>query len=189
MRVNARPLLLRLDKESDPLAIPSFPSHNRRRMDAKRSNETSPTAPLLLPMPEKTQHYLQSLASDVHQTYFVKYPPLPVRWGQQITRKRRRSIRLGSYNHQTTEIRIHPLLNSPEIPTFFIQSVIYHEYLHHVLGASHNRRFHKEERKFRYFRESKEWIRRHLWLLLGTKRVRPIVMPPPKALPPQMALF
>src|SRR5205814_401084 len=87
---------------------------------------------------------------------------LPVRWGQQITRKKRRSIRLGSYNHVTTEIRIHPLLMAPDIPAFFIQSVIHHEYLHHVLGASHNRRLHKEERKFRYYRDSKEWIRRDL---------------------------
>jgi CRISPR/Cas system CMR subunit Cmr6 (Cas7 group RAMP superfamily) len=147
------------------------------------------TRPLPLGNADHRQLYLTSLAAEVHRTYFYKYPPLPVRWGQQITRKRRRSIRLGSYNHATTEIRIHPLLNTPDVPAFFIQSVIFHEYLHHVLGASHNRRFHKKEREFRYFRESKEWIRRHLWLLLGTKRRRPIVVPPPKALPPQMALF
>jgi len=147
------------------------------------------TRPLPLGIAEHRFDRLASLADEVHRTYFFKYPPLPVRWGQQITRKKRRSIRLGSYNHITTEIRIHPLLNSPEIPTFFIQSVIYHEYLHHVLGASHNRRFHKEERKFRYFRESKEWIRRHLWLLLGTKRNRTVAIPPPAAVPPQMALF
>lgn len=147
------------------------------------------TRPLPLGNADQRSYRLASLAAEVHRTYFYKYPPLPVRWGQQITRKKRRSIRLGSYNHITTEIRIHPLLNAPDVPAFFIQSVIFHEYLHHVLGASHNRRFHKEERKFRYFRESKEWIRRHLWLLLGTKRIRPIVMPPPKALPPQMALF
>ena len=147
------------------------------------------TRPLPLGIADHRNHYLASLADEVHRTYFYKYPPLPVRWGQQINRKKRRSIRLGSYNHVTTEIRIHPLLDSPEIPAFFIQSVIYHEYLHHVLGASHNRRFHKEERKFRYFRESKEWIRRHLWLLLGIKRNRNVVIPPPPALPPQMALF
>ena len=147
------------------------------------------TRPLPLGNADQRNYRLASLAAEVHRTYFYKYPPLPVRWGQQITRKKRRSIRLGSYNHLTTEIRIHPLLNAPDVPAFFIQSVIFHEYLHHVLGASHNRRFHKEERKFRYYRESKEWIRRHLWLLLGTKRVRPIVMPPPKALPPQMVLF
>ena len=147
------------------------------------------TRPLPLSNADQRDYRLASLAAEVHRTYFYKYPPLPVRWGQQITRKKRRSIRLGSYNHITTEIRIHPLLNAPDIPAFFIQSVIFHEYLHHVLGAAHNRRFHKEERKFRYYRESKEWIRRHLWLLLGTKRVRPIVMQPAAVLPPQMALF
>jgi CRISPR/Cas system CMR subunit Cmr6 (Cas7 group RAMP superfamily) len=147
------------------------------------------TRPLPLGIADHRHDYLTSLADEVHRSYFYKYPPLPVRWGQQITRKKRRSIRLGSYNHITTEIRIHPLLDSPGIPAFFIQSVIHHEYLHHVLGASHNRRFHKEERKFRYHRESKEWIRRHLWLLLGTKRNRVIAIPPPEALPPQMVLF
>jgi CRISPR/Cas system CMR subunit Cmr6 (Cas7 group RAMP superfamily) len=113
---------------------------------------------------------LSSLADDVHRTYFFKYPPLPVRWGQQISRKKRRSIRLGSYNHHTTEIRIHPILDAPGIPAFFIQSVIYHEYLHHVLGPHHNRRFHQHERQFRYHRESQEWIRRNLFLLLGRKK-------------------
>ena len=122
-----------------------------------------------LPVPE-THHHLESLASEVHQTYFYKYPPLSVRWGHQIARKKRRSIRLGSYNHITTEIRIHPLLNSPQIPAFFIQSIIHHEYLHHVMGPNHNRRFHAAERQYRYFRESKEWIRRNLFLLLGRKR-------------------
>jgi len=147
------------------------------------------TRPLPLGIGDHRHHYLESLAAEVHRTYFSKYPPLPVRWGQQIARKKRRSIRLGSYNHLTTEIRIHPLLDTAEIPAYFVQSVIHHEYLHHVLGASHDRRFHKEERKFRYFRESKEWIRRHLWLLLGIKRTRAISIPPSTTAPPQMALF
>jgi len=146
------------------------------------------TRPLPLGIADHRHHYLTSLADEVHRTYFQKYTPLTVRWGQQITRKKRRSIRLGSYNHITTEVRIHPLLDSPEIPAFFIQSIIHHEYLHHVLGASHNRRFHAQERQFRYFRESKEWIRRHLWLLLGIKRNRNLVMPVQSA-QPQMVLF
>ncbi|MEA2164738.1 MAG: hypothetical protein QOK37_2865 [Thermoanaerobaculia bacterium] len=145
------------------------------------------TWPLPLGVADHRHHYLTSLAGEVHRTYFQKYTPLTVRWGQQITRKKRRSIRLGSYNHITTEIRIHPLLDSPEIPAFFIQSIIHHEYLHHVLGASHNRRFHAQERQFRYYRESKEWIRRHLWLLLGIKRDRHLVVP--LTAPPQMVLF
>ena len=139
------------------------------------------------PLPETTFHHLESLASDIHRTYFSKVPPLCVRWGHQISRKRRRSIRLGSYNHVTTEIRIHPLLNSPAIPVFFIQSIIHHEYLHHVLGANHNSRFHRAERQFAYHREAKEWIRRNLFLLLGIKRRAAMTMPP--AVPPQLVLF
>lgn len=130
---------------------------------------------------------LQSLAAEVHRTYFFKYPPLPIRWGQQISRKRRRSIRLGSYNHHTAEIRIHPILKAANVPAFFIQSIIHHEYLHHVLGAHHNRRFHQHERQFRYHRESQEWIRRNLFGLLGRKRVRPVPAPPPAIA--QLALF
>jgi hypothetical protein len=141
-----------------------------------------------LPVPGEHHHHLESLATEVHRTYFLKYPPLPVRWGQQIARKKRRSIRLGSYNHVTTEVRIHPVLNAAQVPAFFVQSVIYHEYLHHVLGPNHNRRFHREERQFRYHRESQEWIRRNLLLLLGRPRQRRVVAPAaPQAV--QVALF
>lgn len=145
------------------------------------------TQPLPIELPVEGPHYLTSLAAEVHRTYFFKYPILRVRWGQQIQKKSRRSIRLGSYNHVTNEIRIHPSLNATHIPAFFIQSIIHHEYLHHVLGPNHNRRFHSQERKFRYHRESKEWIRRNLFLLLG-RRIRRsgnVV----RFTPPQLALF
>ena len=144
------------------------------------------TRPLPLALPNAGVHYLGSLADEVHRTYFTRYPPLRVRWGQQITRKRRHSIRLGSYNHVTTDIRIHPLLNSPNIPAFFVQSIIHHEYLHHVLGPHHNRRFHAHERQFRYYRESKEWIRRNVFTLLG-RRTRRLARG--RDATPQLALF
>ena len=147
--------------------------------------ETRPL-PFPLEIPINGPHPLDSLAAEIHRTYFFKYPPLRVRWGHNIARKRRRSIRLGSYNHVTLEIRIHPSLNSPRIPAFFIESVIHHEYLHHVLGANHNRRFHANERQFRYHRESKEWLRRNLFGLLGLRAKR--VVPTAETLR-QMALF
>jgi len=123
------------------------------------SNQTAPT----------NHHSLEALAAEIHTLYFSGHPRLAIRWGHRIVRKRRRSIRLGSYNHRAPEIRIHPLLDSPLVPAYFIQSVIHHEYLHHILGARHSRRFHAQEQKFRYWRESKEWIRRNLGLLLGRK--------------------
>ena len=150
---------------------------------------------LPLPLPDHGHHHLPSLAAEVHRTYFFKVPPLPVKWGQQIARKRRRSIRLGSYNHVTTEIRIHPLLNAPNIPACVIESVIHHEYLHHILGAHHNRKFRAHERRYRHHRVAQEWLRRNLFFLLGRKRselqprrgrVVPMVEPPRTA---QLALF
>ena len=153
----------------------------------------SDTPPIPFPVPEAAaRQYLESLAAEVHRTYFFKYPPLPVFWGQQISRKRRRSIRLGSYNHHTTEIRIHPLLSAANVPAFFIQSVIYHEYLHHVLGPHHNRRFHQAERQFRYHREAQEWIRRNLFHLLGRKKSelrRPVAVAPAPPQHVQVLLF
>lgn len=148
------------------------------------------TRPLPLSLPNPGAHHLGSLADEVHRTYFFRYSPLRVRWGQQIHRKRRHSIRLGSYNHSTTEIRIHPSLNVPHVPAWFIQSVIHHEYLHHVLGPNHNRKFHASERQFRYFRESKEWLRYNVLALLGrrVKRLRRM-FGRPAAPQPQMALF
>ena len=153
--------------------------------------ETRPL-PLPLEIPNHGPHHLDSLAAEIHRTYFYKVPPLRVRWGHNISRKRRRSIRLGSYNHHTTEIRIHPLLNAPNVPAFFIQSVIYHEYLHHVLGPHHNRRFHQGERQFRYHREAQEWIRRNLFHLLGRKKSelrRPVTVVPQPPQHVQVSLF
>ena len=146
--------------------------------------------PPMLPLPDNTRNYLESLASDVHKAYFWKVPPLPVRWGQQISRKRRRSIRLGSYNHLSREIRVHPLLDSPEVPQYFVESVIFHEYLHHMLGPDHDTRFHEHEKLFRFDREARTWLKRNLHRLLG--RRKPFLTPPPAERKPvlvQLRLF
>lgn len=119
---------------------------------------------------ERSGYYdLMALAGEIHREYFSTFPRLSIRWGHRVSRKTRRSIRLGSYDHRNSEIRIHPSLDVQRVPRFFVQSIIYHEYLHHVLGPAHNRRFHHHERSYRYHRESKEWLKRNLFLLLGRR--------------------
>jgi hypothetical protein len=124
--------------------------------------------------PQVRYHDLTALAREVQQTYFPQTAPLQIRWGRKVERKRRRSIRLGSYHRNTAVIRIHPLLNSADVPLYFVQSIIFHEYLHHVLGPNHNLRFHRDERRFRFYRESKQWLRLNLSMLLG-KRSKAVV--------------
>jgi hypothetical protein len=143
--------------------------------------------------PVEGHHDLDSLAAEVHAAYFRTSARLVIQWGKRIGRKKRRSIRLGSYDGATKIIRIHPSLDTPFVPRFFIQSIIYHEYLHHVLGPSHNMRFHKHERRFVYHRESKQWLKRNLPFLLGRKEEarRPVLRsrPPIVARPVQLPLF
>lgn len=123
----------------------------------------------IIKSPAVSMHNLESLASEVRSEYFPDAEGIPVVWGKNTGRKRRRSIRLGSYHRGATLIRIHPLLNSPSVPVYFIQSIIYHEFLHHVLGPAHDRRFHRHERCFRFHRESKEWLAHNLPMLLGLR--------------------
>ncbi len=126
---------------------------------------------------------LDQIAQEIHREYFPKYTRPEIQWGKRIRRKRRSSIRLGSYHRTTEVIRIHPLLDSPEVPHFFIQSIVFHEFLHHVLGGAHNRRFHSHERRFRYHREAREWLKHNLPVLLG-HRARPVRSTPPQLPPP-----
>ncbi len=138
-------------------------------------------------------HDLRLLGSEIRLEYFPRCGELSVRWGQQIGRKRRRSIRLGSYDHRSSEVRVHPSLNAPSVPRFFIQSIIYHEYLHHLFGPDHNQRFHAQERRYKFHRESKLWLKANLLVLLG-RRTRPSIpatfpRPLPLHSPLQLSLF
>jgi hypothetical protein len=136
-------------------------------------------------------HDLERMLEEIHRDYFPGTMRLPIQWGKQIGRKKRRSIRLGSFDHRTRIIRIHPSLDRRHVPAFFIQSVIHHEYLHHVLGPDHDSRFHRHEKQFRFHREAKLWLKRNLYLLLGLRpeplRLRKVV--PPPARPVQLSLF
>ncbi len=142
--------------------------------------------------PDGSFHDLEAIAEDVRREYFPEIERLEVRWGRKIGRRARQSIRLGSYDSSTRMVRIHPLLDTPKVPAWFIQSIIHHEYLHRVLGPAHNRRFHRHETRFRYYRESKMWLHRHLPMLLG-RRPRParrsVRRPPSDTREVQTALF
>lgn len=145
---------------------------------------------------EPGTHDLEALAEAVRAEYFPSTKFLRIDWGRKIERAKRQSIRLGSYDPRAESIRVHPLLDSPRVPAWFIQSIIHHEYLHHVLGPRHNRRFHLHESRFRYHRESRLWLKRFLPMLLGYRPLparsidpRPRISPAPPSESGQYRLF
>lgn len=87
-------------------------------------------------------HDLAQLAELERAAHFPELATLPITWTREgpATRSRRlRSIRLGSYDPVRQLIRIHPRLDDPRVPTWFIGFVIFHEYLHHALGIGMSR--------------------------------------------------
>ena len=101
--------------------------------------------------------------------------PVAITWGRQLTRrKRRRSIRLGSYDFESATIRIHRQLDHPSVPEWFVGFVVYHELLHHQLGVElrHGRRvvhsatFRALEALHPDYRRAMQWEERNLNRLL-----------------------
>lgn len=86
----------------------------------------------------------------------------------------RRAIKLGTYSATERLIRIHPVLDKPWVPRYFVLFIVYHEMLHHVMPATlaggrrvlHPPLFRARERMFRDFERAIAWERRHLHRLL-----------------------
>jgi hypothetical protein len=72
-------------------------------------------------------------------------------------------------------IRIHPVLDRADVPSYFLESVLYHEMLHHHLGGVpdrsgrtvyHSRAFREAEALYPRYREALAWEKENLPRLL-----------------------
>ncbi len=105
--------------------------------------------------------------SDIHIT-----------WGQRRgIKKGQRHIRFGSYDCERRVVRVHPLLDNPKVPSWFIGFVIYHECLHEVLGFDvvngrrrpHSKEFRKREAEHPRYDEAQAWEKANINRLLAGK--------------------
>jgi hypothetical protein len=73
-------------------------------------------------------------------------------------------------------IRVHPILDRPWVPRYFVSYIVYHEMLHHVIPQSqgsgrrmlHPPIFQARERLFRDFDRALAWEKAHIGRLLKT---------------------
>lgn len=57
--------------------------------------------------------------------------PVPaVTWGRRAPSRGRHSLRLGSYCPRRHLVRVHPVLDRPSVPEWFVAFVVFHELLH-----------------------------------------------------------
>ncbi|HOF41658.1 MAG TPA: hypothetical protein PLD73_16430 [Candidatus Hydrogenedentes bacterium] len=78
---------------------------------------------------------LKKLFDEVNQRHFSGTIKAAITWGRMPTVRPQRSIRFGSYSSEFKLIRIHPFLDRPFVPDFFVRYIVFHEMLHAHLGV------------------------------------------------------
>jgi SprT-like family protein len=118
-------------------------------------------------LPPQGKHYdLTNLFNKLNAEYFEgKLNGVNLGWSV----KRSRQI-LGHFDPSHNSIIISRSFDDRRVPELVISYVLYHEMLHAQFSTSsnfdlknrHSRQFKKEERKFSFYREANDWIKRGL---------------------------
>ncbi|MCX7046761.1 MAG: hypothetical protein NTX50_14905 [Candidatus Sumerlaeota bacterium] len=149
-------------------------------------------APRLAPGLRRTKgrhHDLKELAESVNQRYFQGALAIRITWGknsdpsgadgmQSGRRKRRRSVRYGSYDHSLDLVRINRILDSSDVPRFYLDYLIYHELLHKALGfkeGARRRRVHHgefllREKQHEHYHDAIAWEKQFFEQLASGRR-------------------
>ncbi|HXK11270.1 MAG TPA: hypothetical protein VMT70_16605 [Vicinamibacteria bacterium] len=124
-------------------------------------------------------HDLAFVYADVNRRFFGGRLRVPITWGRGVGRARRGGLTFGSYDPVLGLIRIHPVLDRPDVPRYFLESVVHHEMLHHQMGGVpdragrtvyHSRAFREAEARFPHHREALAWEKESLPELLRASR-------------------
>lgn len=117
---------------------------------------------------------LAAIYADLNQLYFINRVQACITWSRRPPRRKRRSIRFGSYQERERLIRIHCLLDQAFVPRYVVENVVFHEMLHQLIPRQyingrwsiHPPEFRRQERRFRYYQQAEQWQRQHLGRLL-----------------------
>jgi hypothetical protein len=125
-------------------------------------------------------HDLAAMLATLNQRYFERPVEAAIGWARmargQGRGRRRCSIKLGSYRGRNPLIRVHPVLDAEWVPGFFVEYIVYHEMLHHVVPmplrrgrrSLHGPDFRARERQFERYTEALAWERQNLDRLLSS---------------------
>jgi len=154
-------------------------AHLRRFVDQHR-RLIKPVLPRVRATRARGHHHdLRTIFEALNARYFDGLVSARVSWGRMGRpigrRRRRRSIKLGSYRHRDALINVHPVLDSAWVPAFFVEYIVYHEMVHHVVEAKsrggrrelHGPAFRAREQEFAQYHEALRWERDNLDRLLS----------------------
>lgn len=148
-------------------------------IEAQRDRFVSPRPPRVL-RHEGEHHDLADTFARLEATFFPSaLEGVTITWGRHGSpgrgRRRKRSIRLGTYTHDERLIRVHPVLDQDWVPAFFVEYIVFHEMLHHVEPAReeqgrtifHTPEFRRRERAYPEYERAIAWERANISRLLS----------------------
>ena len=121
-------------------------------------------------------HDLQAIFDRLNAERFEGRIEARIGWGPVRGGRRRRTVKTGVYVQDARLIRIHPTLDRPEVPEFYVAAVVFHEMLHQAVPAReargrrvvHGPEFRRRERAYPDHQRAKLWEERNLALLLSS---------------------
>ena len=129
--------------------------------------------------PEGQHHHLERIFARLNERYFASRIDAAITYGPAPRVKGpRKSIKMGSYSADSKVIRIHPALDQPVVPRYFVEWIVFHEMLHHVYrtrrGEDGRRCIHppelmEHEKRFHDYSRAQAWERENLDLLLRAR--------------------
>jgi hypothetical protein len=148
-------------------AIDAFVRQRRDRIGAPRVGRLQPHG---------RAHDLQAIFDRLNAQEFGGAIEARIGWGAVRPGQRRRTVKTGVYLQDARVIRIHPTLDRPEVPEYYVAAVVFHEMLHQAVPARevggrrivHGADFRRRERAYPDFARARAWELRHLSLLLSS---------------------
>jgi len=121
-----------------------------------------------LQFPHEGVHFdLREILSRVNAEYFSnRLRGYKIKWGRKRKTRPRTTFIFASIQEEDKIIKVHPLLDAPFVPLWFMEYVIYHEVLHAFVPEEytesgrrivHTREFYRRERQFRFYRKARRW--------------------------------
>jgi hypothetical protein len=125
---------------------------------------------------------LREVFVDLNERYFEGRLAAGITWGKSSVssrcgRRRSASLQLGSYSYEDRLIRIHRVLDHPEVPRYVVEAVVFHEMLHadmppEIRGGKrlfHTPEFRRRERQYRNLTRAERWIGENMPALLKVR--------------------
>ena len=176
----AHVLVLSLGEEEASATLDAFIDQHASRISSRTpaAARTRVSVPRLRMEPRGQHHDLETLYHELNASYFRGQICARITWAKRkrcgTPPRHHKSLRMGSYSVEDQLIRIHPTLDRPDVPRFYVAWIIYHEMLHqkHQIPLVAGRRcFHPpaflaEERLFDEYERARRFEQQNLHRLL-----------------------